>query len=580
MIPRDELNKIIRNIRDANASGDVVALGACIFAGGFSLGMQEAGFKVAGHLELPDIALGAEVSSKHWPVVVAPLNKDYEYPGSDDTTWESAVAAIHAEKLKVDVLYCNPPCVAYAKQGSRKGLEDDRMCYVRYCAFDLALKLQPTVWVWELVDGIFDQDKDWLVEMAKTAGKSGYHCYAFLTTSALHGGFQNRIRFHFMASKVRLDFDAVYANEPSSRLGWKTLGDALAIVEEARASGKTLPNDDALSSERNSLLKIIPFCPPGGYLRDVHDEVMRLHYTPRGKEWNGEGRAGVTQVRGRRDRTCPVIVGGHTVIHPEKDRFLTIRENATMMGFPLDYQFSRGTTGYQEVGRGLCTHNAAFVGRVVLHALRVNESIEPNANSPMDVVDWRGKVSTPSISSTSDEKKAWWSQRHPDLPVEWAVGRAKNKPGRPVGYSPNKKVKDEAATSTVAVVGVTLGKALTRMGVKVSEIDQASDEEFVPYLKRITSADAVVVGGPDFIKTAMIAGAAVAAGCEVFVLDIDDAADRWEDKDVVVLPVDDETAAARLVAEVMGVNAESIAKALIASMTPEELIKLLTSRSV
>jgi hypothetical protein len=68
--------KIITRLRDARerplSPGGVpapVAVGALVFAGAFSFGVEQAGYEVAGHLELPDLALGitpARTSRSTW----------------------------------------------------------------------------------------------------------------------------------------------------------------------------------------------------------------------------------------------------------------------------------------------------------------------------------------------------------------------------------------------------------------------------------------------------------------------------------------------------------------------------------
>lgn len=512
--PATALEQIADRVRGARSRNQPSAIGACVFAGGFSFGVEQAGFRVAGHLELTDLDLGARTASQRWPVVLAPLDASYHTPGAwfpqDPTTWKSAVQFLKQNDAVPDLLYMNPPCSAYAKQGRRQGLDDTVMCYTRYCV-DLGLELEPTVWMWELVEGIYDRDLPFLELIAERAVRKGYRCYAFLTSAALHGGYQNRVRFHFVASKVELDFEATYEEEPAERKGWRTLGDALdALAREIAASKEPVVNHEEERDSGGALLDIVPFCAPGAYLRDVCDEVMRRHYRPRGREWDGRSRAGVTQVRGRRDRTCPVIVGGHTVIHPDLDRFLTVREAAYVMGFPVDYVFSRGSNGYKEVGRGLCTHNAAFLSRVVARGLSDGKPVDSADSTKLNVIDWRSKVSVPPMSSTIQDREAWWKERHPGLPVEWSHPRKKGKPGRPPGS--RNRSSGSASTTTPRVLLVSmdeedeklfdeLSTALEGMGLEVvvfgadePDVDSSDDDE--PELESQES------DGPDLSKLA------------------------------------------------------------------------------
>lgn len=524
--PSEQLDMIIDRIR--NAGDDPTALGACIFGGGFSFGVEEAGFRVGGHMELTDLDLGARTSMNRWPVVVAPLDGTYEEQGQyprDPTTWRAAIDKIKKAEAVPDYLYMNPPCTAYAQQGKHRGMDDDVMCYTRYCAHVLAMGLEPKAWAWELVPGIFDDvsggGRKFLEDMSSRAAALGYRCYAFLTTAANHGGYQNRKRFHFVASKVELDFEGVYDSEPDERRGWRTLGDALDVLARWEAANGDAPNHESDEKEiGGAMLGIMPYCPPGGYLRNLNDEIMRRYYKPRGKDWNGKSRAGVTQVRGRVDRPSPVIVGGATVIHPVKDRFLTIRENATVMGFPMDYRFSHGTKGYHEVGRGLCTHNASFLSRVVRAGIEAGRPVETNSGE-LEVVDWRGLASVPPMTPTVEDMESWWKEKHPDMPVELVKPRPKRKRGRPRGKRRKKKrsgPKRVLVSSLNDSDGVPkMIDMLSRMGFHAYGHPEGSDEDIAALMGAVGGSDLVLVKGkPDDVQF-MIIGAALAKGTVVLV---------------------------------------------------------------
>lgn len=422
---RDQLDAIQAEI--SGTTDKYTALGACVFAGGFSWGMHEAGFNVCGHLELPDLDLGSTVSKQMWPVAVAPLNDGYEHGSAADKaldlTWKAFIGRLKKDNHIPDVFYANPPCAAYAGTGNHGGAADDNiMCYTRYCAYEAAMVLQPPIWMWELVPQVFTQERSYLDAMAFRAKLMGYRCYGFLTTSAIHGGYQDRRRFHFIASKYDLDFDGVYAREPYERKTTRTLGEALETVSMAEAEFGPLPNNQ--NTYRGAFKDIFPFCPPGSHLRDVAESIMYEHYKPRGVRWSGQGKPGFGHTRGRMDRPSPNILGGHTVIHPTEDRYLTAREAAMVMGFPLDYAFSKGSKAYAEVGKGLCTHNAAFLGRVVHDALDRRVRTLPTLSNEkghegswMQAIDWRNIGTKNTIKMSVDDQVEWWKERHPTIPV-------------------------------------------------------------------------------------------------------------------------------------------------------------------
>lgn len=398
------------------------ALGACIFAGAFSLGVEAAGFAVAGHLELPDLQLGSWVSRQRWPVSVLP--GESEDPGWA-SSWQGWGAWMRETGRSPDFLYANPPCVAYAGTGKRQGSADDRMCYTRLCTYGLAWALQPTVWAWELVPGVFDHERGLLEAMALRARRLGYKCHAFLTSSSMHGGFQDRRRFHFIASKVELDFEGVYAREPESRRGVRTVDQALRglkLAEDAmweRDASLPKNRDDLYAGAFKSLM---PYTAPGTRLREVPPSVMSRVYKPRGVDWRADGGVpGFAHQRARGDRPSPNVLGGHTIVHPHEDRYMTARECATLMGFPVDYEFSPGTKAYREIGCGLCTHNAEFVARVVHDGLSRGVPAEPHQaadGSWLHSTDWRPRAPRLNMSLPRAEREAWWRARHGELPPE------------------------------------------------------------------------------------------------------------------------------------------------------------------
>ena len=105
-------------------------------------------------------------------------------------------------------------------------------------------------------------------------------------------------------------------------------------------------------------------------------------------------------------------------MHPTQDRFLTPRENATVMGFPLNYRLSERSIGYQEIGRGLCTHNARFLGMVVKDGLTRDEGVQvSDVGVPLQVVDWRQRGNREMIkrAMSKNEMRAWWAIRHSQL---------------------------------------------------------------------------------------------------------------------------------------------------------------------
>lgn len=561
----------------ARAEGRPTALGAYIFAGAFSLGAEAAGFSVLGHVEDPGCAVGFEASRRRgWPVLDSLPRQD----------WHRVADDLLESGVQLDLLYANPPCSAFSRQGAGGGMDDPVMDCTRACV-DLCLQLQPRAFVWESVEGLFD-DEDGRAFLEQCRGRlnaSGYECTAYLTSSGLHGGYQNRVRFHLIACKFPLLLERAYAAEPPERKVQRLLGDALRVVEEAEAAGVPMPNHSTEKVSGGQLLSILQFCPPGGYLREVHSDLMRAHYRPYGKEWDGKSRAGVAQCRGRRDRVCPVITGGHSVVHPERDRFLTIREAATCMGFPLDYQFSSGSAGYAEVGKGLTVHTASFVCRAIEFSRREWDARDDDGD-PMVVQrhllvhDWRSRHSVESLPPTPEERLAWWRARHPDKPEELHLPWKQKQGGRPKGSRNRARGEGEEPSEPgdsrplLLLLGELPGgrrEALARLGVEVSLPSEPWSRD---------SIDAVLASYPANVSMAHALGVAYGLGVPLLVLCpqgvAPDVADRFGRGVEVRELASDATPAAMsmAVAEALGMDMAAAARTLVSAMSPEDIIAM------
>lgn len=403
--------------RQAKKADSVTFFVACGFAGGFGLGAQAAGGTVIGGVESAELPFAVRTAQQGWNVFV-----------EQQANWSNGALA---KKLRSSLggetpnaLIMNPPCSAYAKNGKRGGMADPVMCNLHACV-ELGFTLAPTVWCWELVPGIYDaaDGREFLDTLAVRAANEGYRPYVFLTTSAIHGGFQRRTRFHFIASKVVLDFERTFAAQPLEWLGWRNVSQAIG------PDAAPLPTLNQRVVTAGSLDAVLPHVPPGTYVNQVPDSVLARVYRPRNKDWTPDmGRPGVSRIRAMWNRPSATIVGGPSVVHPEADRFLTVRENARLMGFPDTWEFPEGSQGYQEVGKGLTIHTARFVCDAIIDGIKLGVSAEPC--STLDVIDFRDRSTAPGLTSDDAFKRAWYEARHK---VPWEGNN--RSPGRPPNSS-------------------------------------------------------------------------------------------------------------------------------------------------
>jgi site-specific DNA-cytosine methylase len=174
---------------------DLRALGCFIFAGGFALGVRQAGFEVVGHLEGSDY--GVATFKNFFPKVPV-----WQHPA----TWPT-------KRFKgVPFVYANPPCAIWSVAGSSmtKGrsnwLHDPRTSCIRH-VMKLLTTVEPKVLVWESVTQAWTRGRGLLRELEKEALRLGYSVTYCFTSAELHGVPQPRQRFLMFCHKLELPIE-------------------------------------------------------------------------------------------------------------------------------------------------------------------------------------------------------------------------------------------------------------------------------------------------------------------------------------------------------------------------------------
>lgn len=343
------------------------ALGNYIFAGGFTLGVEQH-FKVLGHLE--DGPFGVATARQHWPGMVIQTSP---------SLWEiEALKLMHDSGRALDLLYCNPPCAAWSKAGTfvtkgrsaYKDAEHYTSCTTR--AADLALRLNPNIWVWESVPQAWEFGHEFTKHLARQFTKAGYLVTLLFTDLQLHGCPQRRPRFHFVASKLHLDYEDLLHREYTVTTG------VSEFLKKYEFKTETVsPLSDVISRVIREMKKTKKF----GSVRQVADRVVGgehmypLRTASTGRQYR-TGRPSFLVKRVKPDKTCETITGGANLIHPEKVRYLSVEEQQVLGGWPLSFKF-QGTVGsqYAQVGKAVQPATGEFIARVTASALRMRQPV-------------------------------------------------------------------------------------------------------------------------------------------------------------------------------------------------------------
>lgn len=346
-------------LRASTPGGRLTALGAHIYAGGFSLGAREAGFHLLGHLE-------------EWPFGVASARQNLGvrvWQGVGQ--WKAALApggSLHGRK--VDFFYANPPCAAWSLCGCKAGVEETERwkthpltaCTLR--VFGLIPKVNPTVFAWESVATAKRGGAEFVAARTQEMKALGFRVYHVLVDGARCGVPQNRKRFFFVASKVRIRWQAPNVEAPSVK-------EVLASVEGLqRPQRKVAPK----------LLKVLERMPKGVRMEPRKQFMKDLHGREPERDEKGRviGKPPFSFVRVGYDKLAPTIVGACNYFHPEENRYLTVQEQAALCCWPEDYEFVGPVNDqYAQIGKAVMPPTAAWLAGNVHRAIEVAEPTTP-----------------------------------------------------------------------------------------------------------------------------------------------------------------------------------------------------------
>ena len=351
------------------------AIGMHIYAGTFTQGIKDAGFKIAGDWE--EGPWGAATFEKNFPSVIHPLD------GGD---WP-----IRAARGSTQLMFANPPCAPWSVVGAKLGMADPRVAFTDNCV-NAALKVEPDIFVWESVCRAMTSGQEKVEEVTEKFHKKGYAVTILLTNGLLHGLPQSRERFHFIAHRVELP------------LVTPVIKDHTEIMTVRMAIGD-------LEKNATSMHELPPTIPAHVY--EPYDErgmnvITRLN---QGEGWEvGYARAealGLPCKKGRfiswrlwYDGPCGTIADVITLMHPVQNRHLTVREAARLCGLPDSFEFAIHEGGKYWFSGGVCKEDVTqavmapvgkFLGGVFKKALKVNKTAVVGS---YEVVDWR-KIARP-----------------------------------------------------------------------------------------------------------------------------------------------------------------------------------------
>lgn len=293
------------------------AVGAYIFAGGFTLGVQDH-FEILAHLE--GSGYGVDVARKHWPNLPIYIGRA-AWPVED------------LRKRGVDFLYANPPCAIFSAMGIRttRGAEgwktDPRLgCWLE--TFGLLEGLRPAVWALESVTQAYTTGRPLIDELTRRALLLGYSVTHLLIDASWYGLPQRRKRFFLVCHRAaRLSIRSLNWAPPP------TVGEVLA---EVASPGEIVPAGwpDALVRETR----------PGEGVSSAWERMNPPETRTIGSRGQTVGRPSFKDQRLRLDRTMGAYLGD-AYLHPVEHRKIGISEAKALCGYPENFELLGPVSG-------------------------------------------------------------------------------------------------------------------------------------------------------------------------------------------------------------------------------------------
>ncbi len=299
-------------------------------AGGLSLGLRQARFRVAAALDIAPLAVESyRMNFPRVPVICGDVR---------DARGEDLLRAAGLAQGELDLLAGCPPCQGFSAlrtKRRRSAVDDDRNDLVLEF-LRLVHETRPRLVLMENVPGLARDDL--FRRFVEGLGGMDYGVASKVLDSADFGTPQRRRRLVLVAARGSEPRLEPGAGETQTVRG--AIGD---IAYAAGRSGDPLhDHGERRAKHVRAVIAAIPR--DGGSRADLgEDAQLECHRraTARGDGWGRDSYGRMAW-----DRPAPTITGGCVnpgkgrFLHPEENRAITLREALLLQGFPRDYRLS------------------------------------------------------------------------------------------------------------------------------------------------------------------------------------------------------------------------------------------------
>jgi DNA (cytosine-5)-methyltransferase 1 len=390
-----------------------VAIDLFAGAGGFSLGIEQAGFDILVAVECDPIhacthafnfplteTLCRDVVNITANVIRQAAHKSWQkyhqHSSKPFPNWNE----------KIDLVFGGPPCQGFSLMGKRD-LEDIRNTLIfHFCR--LVLELRPQYFVMENVPGIAaGKYKKTLLQLENAFENAGYNVRQAILNAADFSVPQKRQRLFLVGNRNPQGFDIPFPIKPYPLQ--TTVGDAISDLPDIDDIPQLIDSDEVLLTENQlaiinqkttPYIQFLRFNSPlpnletfqyprfwnpqllTSSMQTQHQEDSKTRFleTPQGQldpisrlrrlkldSFSHTLRAGTDKERGRHTSPRP--------IHPTFPRVITVREAARLHSFPDWFRFHQTKWhGFRQVGNAVPPLLARTIGERIIVALGVKPS--------------------------------------------------------------------------------------------------------------------------------------------------------------------------------------------------------------
>jgi DNA (cytosine-5)-methyltransferase 1 len=333
-------------------------------AGGFSLGIEKAGFKIAVASDFSEYA--AKTHKRNKPNI--PFIQEDARKLSSNALLEAAGG------IPPDLIVGGPPCQGFSTLGDKLSNDPRNQLFKSFAK--IVADLKPTYFLMENVKSLTTMYNGSFVNFIISEFESlGYRVYWEVLDAANYGVPQHRQRVFFFGTRKNVEFNFPLAKfGPNKKYPFRNVADAIG---DLTYKGAEIPNHLALSHS-DTVIERYKLIPEGGRLpppEELPEDIRRSNF-------------GNTYKRLHREKPALTMVPGNNAfpVHPILNRSLTPREAARIQTFPDSYIFE-GDRRNQciLVGNAVPPLLAEQLGKSILSHAQSEKATEYSTKSSKDI---------------------------------------------------------------------------------------------------------------------------------------------------------------------------------------------------